>query len=184
VTGTIDPSRVIRNSGAEVGDVLFLTKPLGTGIISTAIKRGSCPADLEARAIAVMTELNREASVAMVEAGAHAGTDITGYGLLGHLREMLLASGVGARLNLAAIPVMDGVRQLCEQGFYPGGSVRNLDSIRPFVEGAVDEADLRVMADAQTSGGLLMSVSPGQAKKLGYPHIGEIVGRPGAIVFG
>lgn len=184
VTGTIDPSQVIRNSGAEVGDVLILTKPLGTGIISTAIKRGSCPPELEAKAIAVMTELNKAASLSMVEAGAHAGTDITGYGLLGHLREMLLASGVGARLGLSAVPVLDGVRQLCEQGFYPGGSVRNLDSVRPFVEGIFDETDLRVLADAQTSGGLLMSVPPEHAEKLGYPAVGEIVDRPGAIMLG
>jgi selenide,water dikinase len=95
---------------------------------------------------------------------------------------MLLASRVGARLELSAVPLLDGVRQLCEQGFYPGGSVRNLDSVRPFVEGVFDETDLRVLADAQTSGGLLMSVSPDWAERLGYPAIGEIVDRPGAIV--
>jgi selenide,water dikinase len=173
----------IANAGAQVGDCLVLTKPLGMGIITTAIKRGGCPAELATRAVSLMTDLNGPASEAMVDVGAHAATDVTGFGLLGHLREMLVASAVGARIDLASVPVLPGVRELCEQGFFPGGSQRNLDSAMAYTSGAGGDVDHKVLADAQTSGGLLIALSAEYAAAIpGGSVIGEIVGGAGEVV--
>src|SRR5260221_14261373 len=112
---------MVANQGAQPGDLLFLTKPLGMGLVATAIKRGLCPPHLAEAAIAVMTQLNREASLAMLKAGATAATDVTGYGLLGHLRNF----GVGAEIDSRAVPYLFGVRELAGDDLFPDGSRRN-----------------------------------------------------------
>jgi selenide,water dikinase len=183
VTGVVGQGEFVANAGARVGDCLVLTKPLGMGIITTAIKRGGCPPELTTLAVSLMTELNGPASEAMVDAGAHAATDVTGFGLLGHLREMLVASAVGARIDLASVPVLPGVRELCEQGFFPGGSQRNLEAAMAYTSGAGSEVDHKVLADAQTSGGLLIALPADQAAAIpGGTVIGEVVQGPGEVV--
>jgi selenide, water dikinase len=162
VTGTVGDDSFVPNSGAGVGDRLILTKPLGVGIITTAIKRGECPPELAQRAIESMTILNDVAGAALA-GNATSATDVTGFGLLGHLREMCLASGVGATVSLGRVPVFEGVRELLDQGMWAGGSQRNLKSILDFVESEVDEEGLKLLADAQTSGGLLVAAPPDRA---------------------
>lgn len=159
ITGVVDESNLVRNQGAEPGDALVLTKPIGTGLIATAIKEGTSPASVAEAATEVMATLNDGASKAMTRVGVHAATDVTGFGLLGHLSEMLIASDVGAELDPTAVPLIDGVRALAEAGSFPGGSVRNLQAVRPTVVGEIDELTLRILADAQTSGGLLIAVA-------------------------
>jgi selenide,water dikinase len=167
VTGLLTSGEPVTNAGAASGDVLVLTKPLGSGVVSTAIKRGLCPDTLREAAVDVMTSLNDGAARAMVEVGVHAATDVTGFGLLGHLSEVLMASGVGATIEVDNVPVLPGVRDLVDAGVYPGGSKRNLVAVRPVLEaGDVDEITVRVLADAQTSGGLLISVAPDRADTL------------------
>jgi selenide,water dikinase len=163
VTGLAGADAFYPNSRAEVGDALILTKPLGVGIITTAIKREKCPPEMARAAIDTMTTLNDVAGHSLSAAGAHAATDVTGFGLLGHLREMCLASGVGAAVSMRRVPVLDGARDLLAEGMWAGGSERNLKSILDFVDSEVGEDELRVLADAQTSGGLLVSVPPGSA---------------------
>jgi selenide,water dikinase len=180
VTGYADESAVVANRGARVGDVLVLTKPLGIGIATTAIKRGFCPEEVAAQAIEQMSSLNRAAGVALVEFSAHAATDVTGFGLLGHLREMCEASEVGAVIDSAAVPVIDGVRDLLDKGAWAGGSQRNMTSLEGVVDSDVEEAELRILADAQTSGGLLVALSGESASGFvdhvaGAVPVGEIV---------
>jgi selenide,water dikinase len=160
VIGEVHPDRVIGNDGAHPGDVLYLTKPLGSGLVATAIKRGLCPPALEREAIAVMSELNRMASEAMIAAGATAATDVTGYGLIGHLANI---KG-GADIQLSAIPFLEGVRELAENDLFPSGSRRNHAAYRDQVEwDGVAEIDQMMLCDAQTSGGLLVSIPPERA---------------------
>jgi selenium donor protein len=160
VIGEVHPDRVIGNDGSHPGDVLYLTKPLGSGLVATAIKRGLCPPALEREAIAVMSELNRVASEAMIAAGATAATDVTGYGLIGHLANI---KG-GADIQLSAIPFMEGVRELAENDLFPSGSRRNHAAYRDQVEwDGVAEIDQMMLCDAQTSGGLLVSIPPERA---------------------
>jgi selenide, water dikinase len=162
VNGLVHPDRVVRNAGAKPGDVLVLTKPLGIGVITTAIKRDLASDALIGRAVEVMTALNRGAGEAMAETGVSAATDVTGFGLLGHLLEMTRASGVAADLTFSKIPVIEGALNLAAQGCVPGGSQDNYAYVSG--EGAVEwgagleEAQRLVLADAQTSGGLLISV--------------------------
>jgi selenide,water dikinase len=163
VTGMVGTDSYFPNSGAKPGDTLILTKPLGIGIITTAIKRGKCAPERASGAIETMTTLNDVAGSALAATGANAATDVTGFGLLGHLREMCLASGVGATVALGRVPVLDGARELLEEGMWAGGSQRNLKSILEFVESEVDEEGLKLLADAQTSGGLLVSLPPENA---------------------
>jgi selenide, water dikinase len=180
VTGEVHPDRVVTHAGARPGDLLYLTKPLCSGLVATAVKRGLCPPDLEARAIAVMTHLNRLAAAAMVAAGASAATDVTGYGLLGHLRNL----GVGAEVRLGAVPVLDGVRELAAGDLFPGGTRRNHAWLRDEVDwGGLAEVDQLLLCDAQTSGGLLVAIAPERAAAFeagmaGAPHpavcIGEV----------
>lgn len=188
VIGEVHPDHVIRNVGARAGDALVLTKPLGTGVISTAIKRETAPADAVAAAVASMTRLNDVASRAMIDAEAHAATDVTGFGLMGHLLEMLRASGVGARINAAAVPLLTGARVLAEAGTIPGGTRRNLQDTAGAVHWAadVDEVMRMLLCDAQTSGGLLISVAPERADSLvdTLGHQGHSAARIGAIVAG
>ncbi len=167
VTGLVHPEHVVTNAGATAGDLLVLTKPLGTGVVATAIKGGQASAELRDRAVEIMTTLNRGAATAMGEAKVRGATDVTGFGLLGHLRELMEASGTTAILETGSIPVLDGIRDLVEAGVFPGGSERNLASVLPDVDtGGIDQITLRVLADAQTSGGLLMAVDPDQLNTL------------------
>ena len=160
VTGIASLDDVVTNSGAEPGDDLVLTKPLGMGIITTAIKRGGCPPDLEIRAIEVMTSLNDLAGRSLKEFGATAATDVTGFGLLGHLVELCRASGAGATVLLDSVPVLEGVTELLAAGMWAGGSQRNLESIRPDLVTELDIDSVKPLIDAQTSGGLLVALAP------------------------
>ncbi len=161
VVGVVDPSAVLTNAGGRVGDVLVLTKPLGAGAVSTALKRGlAAPLD---EAVAVMTTLNDVASAQAVAAGASALTDVTGFGLLGHVHELAAASGVAAEIDASAIPAIEGVLDLLEDDrVVAGGSRRNRADAESFTSwGAVDEPLRRLACDAMTSGGLLAAVPPG-----------------------
>lgn len=166
VTGLAKADDIITTAGAKPGDVLVLTKPLGTGIISTAIKRDLCPPEVAAAAIAVMTTLNQLPQ----NTGIHAATDVTGFGLLGHLWEMVSTSSVSAEINVRAVPVLDGVIELLQAGCYPGGSQRNLEWVRPHIESDVSDEMVRILADAQTNGGVLIA-SPVA------PDFGTVIGR-------
>jgi selenide,water dikinase len=160
VIGEVHPDRVVANDGARAGDLLYLTKPLGSGLVATAIKRGLCPAALVREAVAVMTTLNRAASEAMVAAGATACTDVTGYGLIGHLSNL---KG-GADIRLSVVPFMSGVRELAEKDLFPSGSRRNHAAYRDQVDwGGIAEMDQMMLCDAQTSGGLLVAIPPDRA---------------------
>jgi len=160
VIGEVHPDRVVANDGARAGDLLYLTKPLGSGLVATAIKRGLCPPALEREAVAVMTTLNRAASEAMVAAGATACTDVTGYGLIGHLSNL---KG-GADIRLSSVPFMSGVRELAEKDLFPSGSRRNHAAYRDQVDwGGIAEMDQMMLCDAQTSGGLLVAIPPDHA---------------------
>ena len=168
VTGLVHPDQVLTNAGARPGDRLFLTKPIGSGIVATAIKQGRTSAEEEAEIIAVMAALNRGAADAMAGIDVHACTDVTGFGFLGHLHEMAEASGVSARVRSAAVPILDSARRHAGGGAVPGGSRANLAFVEPCVrfEDGIDEITRLLLADAQTSGGLLIAVAPGDADRL------------------
>ena len=156
VTGFVEPGRHATNAGAKPGDRLVLTKPLGTGIITTAGKNGVADPDTVSRAIQVMLTLNKAASEAMMEVGIDACTDISGFGLLGHLQSMVEASGAGARIHLSQVPLIEGTRELVEAGVAPGGTHRNLESIDRVTswDASITQEDKLLLSDAQTSGGL------------------------------
>ncbi len=160
VTGVVRPGDQVTNAGARPGDNLVLTKPIGTGIITTAAKQGVAPEEVLETAVSIMSELNRDAAHAMNEVGAHACVDVTGFGLLGHLRGMTRASGVGASLRFDSIPFIPGATQLAEDGVAPGGTHRNLSSLDKDVswEDSITDVQKILLADAQTSGGLLIAV--------------------------
>lgn len=165
--GTVHPASIVRNVGARPGDVLVLTKPLGMGILTTAIKRGLASESTIARAVVVMSTLNRAAGEAMVASQAvHAATDVTGFGLLGHLSEMLGAGDVGVEVEFDAVPVLEEAWTFVRQDVVPGGTRRNLASVEssPTVHvhwsDRLNACQRLVLADAQTSGGLLMAVAP------------------------
>lgn len=168
VTGLIKPGDEIANSGAKPGDILVLTKAIGTGVITTAGKAGVVDADVLNGAVKSMSMLNRNASEAMVEVGVNAATDITGFGLLGHLHTMLQASGASAELKLASVPVLDGAMELLERGVAPGGTHRNVEALSEHVDWgeSVGELDQLLLCDAQTSGGLLISVPGDRVEQL------------------
>ena len=195
VLGSVDPARVLAQTEARAGDALVLTKPLGFGIASQAIKKQVLPAAQLETVTRLMTTLNRAAKDAALAAGARAATDVTGFGLLGHLHNLLLASGVAARLRAGAVPVLDFARDLARDGLVPGGSRNNLAAAAPHTrwDDAVDEIDRLLLADAQTSGGLLIAVPGDRAAALvadlqarGVPAhavIGEVTaGPPGEIL--
>ncbi len=158
VTGVADSNTLVANSGGQADDVLILTKPLGMGVIATAIKREKCPSDLADEAIENMATLNAVAGAALHGHHANAATDVTGFGLLGHLREVCEASGVGAVVEFGRVPIMRGVAELLAQGIWAGGSQRNLESLKPDVDSSVGHDQLRLLVDAQTSGGLLVAL--------------------------
>jgi selenide,water dikinase len=185
VTGTVHPDRVLSNAGGRAGDALVLTKPLGAGAIVTARKRGAAGDEALAAAVATMAALNAEASGAAVAAGAHALTDVTGFGLLGHLHALARESGVAAHVEAAAVPALDGVDALLDDGVgVSGGSAANRDYAAQFASFArgVERWRERLACDATTSGGLLVAVDPAQARELPGTVIGELAaGAPGAI---
>lgn len=160
VTGTVHPDKIVRQSAAKPGMSLVLTKPLGTGIVSTALKRGEADEKLVARATRVMATLNNEAAEAMVEVGVGAATDVTGFGLMGHLQAIVRSSGFSAELWSDNVPVLEGVRDLAGRDLVPGGTRRNEEYFGQYVEfdSQVDELDRTILFDAQTSGGLLIAV--------------------------
>ncbi len=161
VTGTIDPRRIVTNAGARPGDALVLTKPLGTGILSTALKHGRISDMQMQEAVTWMTTLNDTAAAAMLSANAHAATDITGFGLLGHANEIARASGVHIALEAATVPIMTLARELAGESIVPAGSRSNAIAHATFTTfgPSVDDVTKIVLSDAQTSGGLLISVA-------------------------
>ena len=162
VIGEAHPDRLLGHDGANRGDALYLTKPLGSGLVTTAIKRGLCPPALEREAVGVMTTLNRDAGEAMLAAGATAATDVTGYGLIGHLANLV----GGADIELRSVPFMHGVKDLAERDLFPDGSRRNYAAYRDTVDwDGVAEIDQMMMCDAQTSGGLLVAIPPANAER-------------------
>ncbi|MDR6621799.1 selenide,water dikinase [Sinomonas atrocyanea] len=167
VTGVASPDRLLRNDAAEPGLPITLTKPIGVGLLNNRHKQTG---EVFAEAVATMAALNRDAAQAAVAAGVRAATDVTGFGLLGHLYKMCRASTVGAVIDLTAVPLIDGARQALRDGFVSGGTQRNLDWVRPHLRPAsgVSEDDLLLLADAQTSGGLLVV-----GEVPGYPVIGH-----------
>jgi len=169
VTGLADPARLMRNDAGAPGVPLTLTKPLGVGVLNN---RHKATGEVFAEAVASMTTLNRDASRAALAAGAVCATDVTGFGLLGHLHKLCRASGISAVVDAAAVPYLAGVRESYAAGHVPGGSRRNLDWVRPHlaVGAGVSEDELVLLADAQTSGGLLVA-----GEVPGYPVIGELV---------
>jgi selenide, water dikinase len=168
VIGDTTEDAVLTNAGARPGQALVLTKAIGTGIVTTALKR-SAPLQPDDRhtlatayraAVASMTRLNREAAVVALASAATAATDVTGFGLLGHLNRLATASGVGATIDATAVPILPGVRELFAEGFVPGGSQRNADQAVRYLDGSLEGPTRVLLADAQTSGGLLFACDP------------------------
>jgi len=190
VTGIVHPERVLRNSTARAGDALVLTKPLGVGIISTAVKRGLADEATAREAAELMATLNRAAAEAMIEVGAHACTDVTGFGLLGHLREMSAGSGMDVTVDAPAVPMLPAARAFAGADVVPGGTLDNLAHVEPYVTFApgVSRVEQLILADAQTSGGLLISLAADRVDALlaalrargvrQAAHIGRVT-RPG-----
>ena len=160
VVGLVEPGKQVSNAAAQPGDILVLTKPIGTGIITTAGKQGRVDPAVLQGAVATMATLNRDAAQAMTQVGVNAATDITGFGLLGHLKSMVKSSGVAAEVNLSQVPILPGVGELLAQGIAPGGTGRNRDSVADAVHWHPDlsDNDQLLLCDAQTSGGLLIAV--------------------------
>jgi selenide,water dikinase len=169
VTGLVHPDRLLRNDAARPGLPLTLTKPLGIGVLNN---RHKVTGEVFPQAVETMTQLNREASQLALAAGARAATDVTGFGLLGHLLKLARASGVTAVIDSAAVPFLDGAREALRDGYVSGGTHRNLDWVRPHLAAEVDEDELLLLADAQTSGGLLVV-----GEVPGHPVIGQVVPR-------
>ncbi len=170
VTGLVHPKRILTNAGARAGDALILTKPLGSGIISTAIKRGKASPVVTQRALNTMSRLNRDAGEVFAQRrfGVHALTDVTGFGLLGHLLEMCRGAGVGARLVASCVPFLEGTAELAARDIIPGGTRANLKWVEPhvhFPKGTPDVLRL-LLADAQTNGGLLAAVPKARTRSV------------------
>jgi selenide,water dikinase len=168
VTGIGDRDRITSNTAGKAGDLIYMTKALGTGVISTALKGGDCPEESAKAARASMLELNARASEAMVEAGALAATDVTGFGLLGHLYELASGSGLSAEVWAGEVPLLYGALELAAEGYSPGGGARNKSYLKEHVhaEEAIPEPLMTLLYDPQTSGGLLIAISPGRASGL------------------
>ena len=167
VTGEVDESEMWKNSGAEAGDVLVLTKPLGTGVIATAIKKGTATQESIDSVVQSMAALNKNAADHLKELDVHAVTDVTGFGLLGHLKEMCQNSGISSEINFSKLNFLPSVFDLAESGIMAGGTRRNLDYVKDFVSFGPDLTELEhlLAADAQTSGGLLISLPDKEAQK-------------------
>jgi selenide,water dikinase len=194
VIGTVEGERALSQTAARPGDRLVLTKPIGMGVAAQAIKQGRLGADEIAAAVEIMTTLNRGARDAALAVGAKAATDVTGFGLLGHLHHLVLGSGCAARVQAGAVPLLSFAAPLAREGLVPGGTRRNLDYVSPHASWGAGVDDLRrlLLCDAQTSGGLLLAVAPESVGELlrsletgGAPAhavIGEVVdGPPGHL---
>jgi selenide,water dikinase len=175
VAGVVDPDRMLRNNAGVAGLPLSLTKPLGIGVLNS---RHKATGDRFEHAVAAMTTLNREAAEAAVARGVRCATDVTGFGLLGHVLKLARASGVTAVIDAKAVPYLDGAREAAADGFVSGGTRRNLDWVRPSTDlTKIDELEALLLADAQTSGGLLVA-----GEIPGAPVIGELVARREHVV--
>ncbi|HET6698942.1 MAG TPA: selenide, water dikinase SelD [Nocardioidaceae bacterium] len=174
VTGMAPEDRLLRNDAARAGQPLSLTKPLGVGVLNN---RHKATGEVFPEAVASMVALNRDAAAAALEAGIEAATDVTGFGLLGHLYKLARGSGVTAVVDAAAVPYLAGARESLAEGFVPGGSRRNLDWVRPHLSASVEESELVLLADAQTSGGLLLA-----GEVPGAPVVGELVPRGDTVL--
>jgi selenide,water dikinase len=174
VTGVADPARILRNDAGAPGVPLSLTKPLGIGVLNS---RHKATGEVFPHAVATMTTLNAAAAAAALAAGVQCATDVTGFGLLGHLMKLARASGVSAVLDAAAVPYLDGARQALADGYVSGGTRRNLDWVRPHLAASVSEEELLLLADAQTSGGLLVA-----GEIPGAPVIGHLISRTDHLV--
>ncbi len=192
VTGVAHPDRLVTNAGARPGDVLYLTKPLGTGVISTALKQEKCSPEVLAGAVEVMLSLNAAAAEAMLEAGATACTDVTGFGLGGHGHQLAYYSGVGLEIDLEALPAIEGALDAIEQKLIPGGLVSNRKFLEEWVSGSPSTSARRnLLYDPQTSGGLLIAIPEADSRRLEEAltardvpihAIGRVVeGHPGSI---
>jgi selenide,water dikinase len=191
VLGEVHPDRMLTNDAARPGDRLVLTKPLGTGILTTALKRDLLPESALAAAVHSMTTLNDAAAGAALAAEVRCGTDVTGFGLLGHLGNILTASGVGAHIAMARLPVFPGALELAGTGCVPGGTRRNFEAVAADWGQDLSEAERLIAVDAQTSGGLLLAVQPqrldgllAELRRQGAPaaaEIGEILAEPGVL---
>ena len=168
VTGVIDPRRIIRNVGARAGDALLLSKPLGTGVLMTAFKRGKLPDDQYGAAVRWMCELNAATAAAMLKYEVHAATDVTGFGLMGHASKMAEGSGVTLRIEESDLPLMAGALECCRAGMIPGGGKRNREFYGPRVRISDEVADeiAELVFDPQTSGGLFIALPENDAMKL------------------
>lgn len=186
VVGEVHPDRMLTNAGLRPGDQLILTKPLGIGVVTTAIKREGASADIIAAAVASMTKLNADASRIAVSHGAKGATDVTGFGLLGHLGRMARESHVDVEIVAGDVPILEGVRELAASGFVPGGSARNRQWVDDWLDtGTVDELSVTLLADAQTSGGLVMGVAADEveavlAELAATDHVAAHIGSVGA----
>ena len=180
VTGVVHPDKVVTNSGARPGDILFLTKPLGLGILATAVKGGLAgPAEME-KAGQIMTTLNREASLRMRERDVHACTDVTGFGLAGHGLEMARASGVVLEIEMDRLPIMEDALEYASMGLIPAMAYDNRECYGTAVELVAEPGNTEIfLYDPQTSGGLLIALPPDRARGFPWPSIGRVVeGRP------
>jgi selenide,water dikinase len=187
VTGFARPDAIWTNSGGREGDALVLSKPIGTGIVTTAVKRGDPDPALVDAAVESMTTLNAEAATLVRAARPHAVTDVTGFGLVGHARELAAGAGLRAEIDWAAVRLLPGVRELIEAGHVPGGTRTNLELAAGYGQfgPGLDDADRLLACDAQTSGGLLASVPAERAAGLPWPVIGRLVaGEPGTVSVG
>ena len=188
VVGSVEPGNAWTHRGGRIGQRLVLTKPIGTGVIAQALRAGSIGADAVEAATRVMQTLNRRARDAGRAHGVTAATDITGFGLLGHLHHLVSASGLGARIHASDVPLLEGALAAARQGHVPGGSVRNSAYVRSHLQGAerIDPLTLTLLTDAQTSGGLLLSVDPAETDALMHDLgndlpcavIGELIDAP------
>jgi selenide,water dikinase len=174
VTGIADPERLLRNDAGRPGVPLSLTKPLGIGVLNS---RHKATGEVFPEAVEVMTTLNRAAAAAAVEAGITCATDVTGFGLLGHLFKLARASGVTAVVDAAAVSYVDGAREALRDGYVSGGTRRNLDWVRPHLDSAVSEDELLLLSDAQTSGGLIVA-----GEIPGAPVIGQLLPSGGTVL--
>lgn len=187
VTGTVHPSKILTNSKARVGDELWISKPLGTGVLATALKRGFLAAEHERILVEMMAETNRRASEVCIQIGVHALTDVTGFGLLGHGLEMADASGVRLEINAEKVPLLPWVREAVEAGAVPGGLLTNKAWIQDkVIFSQVDEITASILCDPQTSGGLLLSVAEDKsvALRLAFEAAGMVVWQIGRVAGG
>lgn len=180
--GVLHPQKILKNSGMQPGDILLLTKPIGTGLVTTAAKMGFCPEPVLEEAIRWMMTLNNKGAEVALRYGAHAGTDITGFGLLGHLREMLLGSHQAARIYLGRVPLLQGLRPLVKKRSIPGGTYDVLEALEGLAhwDRSISKEDQLILCDPQTSGGLLLSL-PGDRADAALAELRQ-AGLPAALI--